>query len=109
MRATVDLPTICSPSASSSSASTSHTDSPEEPEDDQRLQRVRARDALAEHLALELQLADATDARALELHRSARRLHRRGLVAVAVDRAALAGALVAPAAEELGHLVLERL
>src|SRR4051812_15947708 len=86
---------------------------PQKPQNDQRLQRMRARDALAEHLTLEPQLAHRPDPRALELHRPARRLDRPGLVAVAVDRAGVAvtvvGTGVARAAEELGHLVLERL
>src|SRR3954451_25101460 len=86
-----------------------HRQASEEAEDDQRLQRVRARDTLAEHLALEPQLRRVAHARALELHRPARRLHHPRLVAVAVDRRAVVGARVALAAEELGQLVLERL
>ena len=64
---------------------------------------------LAEHLTLELQLAHRPDPRALKLHRPARHPHRPRLIAVAIDRRAAIGAHVALAAEELGHLILERL
>jgi hypothetical protein len=71
---------------------------------------VRPGDTAAEHPAFKAQLAGVADPRALELHRSARRLYGARLVAVAVDRAAgVAGALVALAAEELRHLILKRL
>src|SRR5215210_3703449 len=70
---------------------------------------MRPGDALAEHLALEAQLADRADARTLELHHPAGRLHRPRLIAVAVNRAAVRAARIALAAEELGHLVFERL
>src|SRR5512133_12355 len=87
-----------------------HRQAAQAAKDDQRLQRVRACDTLAEYLALELQLTDAADPRPLELHRPARRLYDARLVSVAVDRAAVAGgALIALAAEELRHLVLQRL
>jgi hypothetical protein len=65
----------------------------QEADNDQRLQRVRARDPLAEHLALEAQLDCVADSRPLEFHRLARRLHRPRLkplrsIAVAVARCA---------------------
>src|ERR1700678_4056566 len=67
---------------------------------------MRPGDALAEDPALEPELASVTDPGALQAHRSARRLHRLPLIAVAVtDR--LFAALIAAAAEELADLVLQ--
>src|ERR1017187_6417562 len=69
---------------------------------------MRPGDALAEDPALEPELLRITNPRALQAHRPARRLHRLGLIAVAVTDG-LPGALIAPAAEELSDLILERL
>ncbi len=78
----------------------------QEATDHQRLERVRARYALAKHLALEPQLARIAHTRTLQPHRPSRRLHRLWFVPVAVtDR--LLGALVPPAAKELGDLSLQ--
>src|ERR1019366_5685090 len=73
---------------------------PQEAADHQRLQRVRAGDALAEHPALEPELAGITDPRALQAHRSARRLDRPRLIPIAVADALLA-ALISSAAKEV--------
>ena len=81
---------------------------PQEAADHQRLQRVRAGHALAENPTLEPQLARVANPRALHAHRAARRLDRPRFMPVAVaDR--LVSALIAPAAQELRDLVLQRL
>ena len=85
-----------------------HRQPAQERADDQRLQRVRARHVPAEDAALEAQLARVAHPRALELDRPRGRHHPPRLIAVAVAHRLL-GALIAHAAEELGHLVLERL
>src|SRR5271165_5528970 len=83
-------------------------ETPKEAADHQRLQSVGTGDALAEDPALEPEPLRITDPRALQAHSPARRLDRPFLIAVAVtDR--LTGALIAPAAEKLGDLVLQRL
>jgi hypothetical protein len=83
----------------------------QEAADDQRLQRMRARDALAEHLAGEPNLAGVADPWALDHGRAARRRDRAGLgEPVAIDHSLAAiGALVAIPADERGDLVLQRL
>jgi hypothetical protein len=53
--------------------------------------------------------AASRNSRALKLQRTARRLDRPWLMAVAIDPLALAGARVALAAQELGHLIFEHL
>src|ERR1035437_6348397 len=67
-----------------------------------------ARDALAEHPALEPELARITDPGALQTHRAARRLDRPRLIPIAVADGFLA-ALISSAAQEVADLILERL
>ena len=86
-----------------------HREAAQERADHQCLQRVGARDALANDPRLEAQLGRVADSRPLDLHRPRGRPHRlRPLIPVAMRDRCL-GALVAGAAEELGQLVLERL
>jgi hypothetical protein len=85
-----------------------HRQPAQERADDQRLQRVRARDMLAEDPALEPQLLSVAHARALELDRPRGRDHSARLIAVAVTHR-IDRALVPSPPEELAHLVLKRL
>src|SRR5437588_8748927 len=85
---------------------------PREPQkraDHQRLQRVRARDTLANDPRVEPKPRRVPDPRPLDLHRPRRRRDLlRPLIPVAMPDRRLRP-LVAGAAEELGQLVLERL
>jgi len=85
-----------------------HREAAQEGADDERLERVRARHALAHDRAAEAERGGVAHARTLELECPGGRLHPHPLVAVAM-RERLAAALVALAAEELGQLLLERL
>jgi hypothetical protein len=80
----------------------------QERSDHQRLERVGPGHVLAQHPALEPQLRRVAQPRALELDRARRRPDLARLVAVAM-RHRLPGTLVAATAEEVSHLVLERL
>ena len=84
---------------------------PQEAANDQRLQRVRSRDTLAEYLTLEPHPARVANPRTLDHGRTARRPNRAWLLKpVAVDHLpAAVNALIPRPADELRHLILERL
>ena len=86
-------------------------DAPQEAADDQRLQRMRASDALAEQLTLEPHPARVPDPRTLNHRRATRSPNRaRLLKPVAINHLPeAADALIPAPADELRDLVLERL